>query len=66
VCLQRREKKQNDDDVGRASALVTFICDFCTLRTQISRKFICNFTHYRRRLPCQRAAGWPASLRRIQ
>jgi hypothetical protein len=31
--------------VGGASALVTFICVLCTLRTQISRS-ICNFTHY--------------------
>jgi hypothetical protein len=32
--------------VGGASALVTFICVLCTLRTQTSRS-ICNFTHYR-------------------
>jgi hypothetical protein len=31
--------------VGSASALVTFICVLCPLRTQISRS-ICNFTHY--------------------
>jgi hypothetical protein len=31
--------------VGGASARMTFICVFCTLRAQISRS-ICNFTHY--------------------
>jgi hypothetical protein len=31
--------------LGGASALVTFICVLCTLRTQLSRS-ICNFTLY--------------------
>jgi hypothetical protein len=33
-----------DVDVGAASALVTFICVLCSLRTQILGS-ICNFTH---------------------
>jgi hypothetical protein len=31
--------------VGGASALETFICVLCTLRTHISQRSICNFTH---------------------
>jgi hypothetical protein len=40
--------RQAGAEVGGASALVTFICVLCTLRTQISRETLqlYNFTHY--------------------
>ena len=37
------DAKDKDDTVGSASALVTFICVFCTLRAHISRS---EYTHY--------------------
>jgi hypothetical protein len=44
---RRRTRGRRTLTVGGASAPVTFICVLCNLRTQISRRSICNYTHYR-------------------
>jgi hypothetical protein len=43
--MTHEQATQLEQMVGGASALVTFSCVLCTLRTQISRS-ICNFTQY--------------------
>jgi hypothetical protein len=63
MCTARPPRRDRLRTVGIASALVTFICVICSLRTQISRT-MCNFTHYsaRRRRSARELSHQPLQM----